>query len=210
MAKGETDSKLVRKIMLVVDNAPYHNLQVDKCPSQSSRKADIQAWLRRLGIPFSEGLLKAELLQLCKTHKPAPIYILDSTLKQHGHDCLRLPAYHADLNAIELIWAQVKGEVARRNLSFKMSDVKHHIEDSLSSITPADWRACCEHVLKVEKEYWDRDVAVEDEIARLVIEVTSSDEATDTGNENEDYSDTDTAASQYDYYSDTDSPDEIS
>ena len=33
------------KSVLIIDNAPYHNLQVDKCPTQASRKADIQAWL---------------------------------------------------------------------------------------------------------------------------------------------------------------------
>ena len=50
---------------------------------------------------------------------------------------------------------------------------------------------------------------MEGEFERLVIEVTSTDEATDAGSEYEDYSDTDTAASQYDNYSDTDSADEI-
>ena len=27
------------KSVLIIDNAPYHNLQVDKCPTQASRKA---------------------------------------------------------------------------------------------------------------------------------------------------------------------------
>ena len=29
------------KSVLIIDNAPYHNLQVDKCPTQASRKAYI-------------------------------------------------------------------------------------------------------------------------------------------------------------------------
>ena len=53
------------KSVLIIDNAPYHNLQVDKCPTQASRKADIQAWLTRRQIPFGATLLKAELLQIC-------------------------------------------------------------------------------------------------------------------------------------------------
>ena len=57
------------KSVLIIDNAPYHNLQVDKCPTQASRKADIQAWLTRQHIPFGATLLKAELLQICKQHK---------------------------------------------------------------------------------------------------------------------------------------------
>ena len=65
-------------------------------------------------IPYNSRMLKAELLQICKTQKPQPEYVLDNILRQHGHDCLRLPAYHADLNAIELVWAQVKGYMARQ------------------------------------------------------------------------------------------------
>ena len=87
------------KSVLIIDNAPYHNLQVDKCPTHASRKADIQAWLTRQQIPFGATLLKAELLQI----KPTPSFLLDNILKEYGHDCLRLPAYHADLNSIELI-----------------------------------------------------------------------------------------------------------
>ena len=36
---------LPARSILVVNNVPYHNLQVDKCPTQASRKADIQAWM---------------------------------------------------------------------------------------------------------------------------------------------------------------------
>ena len=65
-------------------------------------------------------MLKAELLQMCKQHIPTPSFLVDNVLKKYGHDCLKLHAY---LNAIELIWATVKGYIARRNLTFKMTDV---------------------------------------------------------------------------------------
>ncbi|KAJ8911297.1 hypothetical protein NQ315_003288 [Exocentrus adspersus] len=42
---------------------------------------------------------------------------------------LRLPPYHCELNPIELVWAQVKGDVARNNTSFKLSDVKILLEN---------------------------------------------------------------------------------
>ena len=67
------------KSVLIIDNAPYHNLQVNKCPTQASRKADIQVWLTRQKIPFGATLLKAELLQICKQHKPTPSFLLDMT-----------------------------------------------------------------------------------------------------------------------------------
>lgn len=36
----------------------------------------------------------------------------------------RLPPYHCQYNSIELIWAQVKGEVAKNNTTFKFDDVE--------------------------------------------------------------------------------------
>ena len=155
---------LLPKSFLIIDNAPYHNLQVDKCPTQASRMADIHAWLTRQHIPFSTTLLKAELLQICKQHKPTPSFLLDNTLKEYGHDCLRLPAYHADLNSIELIWATMKGYIARRNVSFKMTDVIQLTHDAIAAVTEDDWVSSCRHVEEMERKYWDADIAVEAEI----------------------------------------------
>ena len=76
---------LPEKSALVLDNAAYHNVQVDKCPTQSTRKADIQSWLQRRNIQFTDTMLKAELLELCKLHKSAPVYRVDQVLKSAGH-----------------------------------------------------------------------------------------------------------------------------
>ena len=37
---------------------------------------------------------------------------------------LRLPVGHSELNAVKLIWAQVKTEVAKKNTTFKIADVQ--------------------------------------------------------------------------------------
>ena len=160
------------KSVLIIDNAPYHNLQVDKCPTKASRKADIQAWLRRQQIPFGATLLKAELLQICKQHKPTPSSLLDNVLKEYGNDCLMLPTYHADLNSIELIWATMKGYIARRNVSFKMTDVIHLTHDVIAAVTEDDWVSSCRPVEEVEMKYWDDDIAVEGEMEKIVIKNT--------------------------------------
>ena len=49
------------------------------------------------------------------------------------------------------------------------------------------------HVEEVERKYWDADIAVENEMEKIVIQVTSSDEDTDTATECSDYSDTESA-----------------
>ena len=65
-------------------------------------------WLRNLGIPFRENLLKPQLLELARAHKPPPFYVIDQLFRQNGHEVLRLPLYHPEFNAIELIWSQLK------------------------------------------------------------------------------------------------------
>ena len=72
--KGKLIPHLPPKSVLIIDNAPYHNLQVEKCPTQASRKADVQAWLTRQQIPFGATQLKAELLQIYKQQiRPVPL-----------------------------------------------------------------------------------------------------------------------------------------
>jgi hypothetical protein len=49
-------SKNVRRIVL--DNAPYHFVEIDKLPILVSRTGDIQEWFRRKNRLFEEGVKK--------------------------------------------------------------------------------------------------------------------------------------------------------
>ena len=94
---------LPAKSVVIINNAAYHNIQLDKCPTAATRKADIQAWMNRHHLAFTGDMFKPELLQLCKKNKPSPSYILDDLLREHGTSSLS-----CCLNAIELIWAKMK------------------------------------------------------------------------------------------------------
>jgi transposase len=60
-------------------------------------------------------MLKAELLVLVKQHKHKfERYVVDELAAQEGKTVLRLPPYHCELNPIELIWLQIKNEVASK------------------------------------------------------------------------------------------------
>lgn len=129
------------KSVVVVDNASYHNKQLNKCPSSSSTKAVMQAWLQENQIAFSQSMLKIELLELIKRHKPVNTrYVIDDILTAHGHDILRLPPYHPELNAIELIWADVKNWVAANNVTFKFDDVESLTKQRLVIICLLSYR----------------------------------------------------------------------
>ena len=74
-----------------------------------------------------------------------------------------------------LIWATIEGYIARRNVSFKMTDVIQLTYDAVTAVTEDDWASSCRHVKEVDRKYWDADMAVEAEMEKIVIQVTSSD-----------------------------------
>ena len=91
--------------IIVMDNAPYHSVQLNKAPTTSNRKNVILQWLQTNNIPgVSAEMTKAELLQILKLHKPRFCnYEIDNIAAAHGHTVIRLPPYHCHFNAIELI-----------------------------------------------------------------------------------------------------------
>ncbi|XP_075742299.1 uncharacterized protein LOC142796043 [Rhipicephalus microplus] len=44
--------------VIVMDKAPYHSVALEKAPTKSTRKADIQLWLTKKGVPWSEDMVK--------------------------------------------------------------------------------------------------------------------------------------------------------
>lgn len=87
--------------------------QIEKNPILIMNKPQIIEWLRNKSIDCSEDLLKAELLRLVQVNTP-PIRYLIAEIEQHP---------------IELICAQVKGVVARNNITFELSDVWELLEN---------------------------------------------------------------------------------
>ena len=143
-----------------MDNASYHSTQVEgtKAPISSTKKSEMIQWLSDNGMKPDPKLTKPKLYELIKPAKEnlSKQYEVDTLLKRHGHDVLRLPPYHCDLNPIELIWADMKRNVAQQNTTFKKIDVKQLIEESFG-IIDHNWKNHCEHVKSVEHQYWSRD-----------------------------------------------------
>ncbi|CAC5387109.1 unnamed protein product [Mytilus coruscus] len=65
-------SCLPEKSVIIMDNASYHSVQFDKCPTTNTNKADIQAWLRLHEIQFDSKLLRPQLLALVKACNQTP------------------------------------------------------------------------------------------------------------------------------------------
>ncbi|CAC5386354.1 unnamed protein product [Mytilus coruscus] len=117
--------KLPPQSVIVMDNAPYHShLDPDsRVPNTNSNKSEISAWLEKSNVHYDKKMKKTELLDLVKQKKPQPRYIIDDLASANGHEILRTPPYHCELNPIEMVWSYLKGYVARHNSSCKKKDI---------------------------------------------------------------------------------------
>ena len=156
-------SKLIPNLdpssVIVMDNASYHSrLDPDKsAPTSKAKKATMIEWLERNGIPFDKKMLKPEIYKLVVQHKPPKEYVVDNLLKSKGHQVLRLPPYHCDLNPIENIWGIAKNKVARRNSTFKISDTKLLMHEELQAIDVSVFRNTYRRTQDIEDRYWKED-----------------------------------------------------
>ncbi|GBP10051.1 hypothetical protein EVAR_77490_1 [Eumeta japonica] len=171
--------KLGDNSVVVVDDAPHHSRRQEITPTTSWKKVDIQDWLRSKEIHFDEDEVTIELLKKVKeTKSKFQTYAVDELAKRYNVEVLRLPPHHCELNAIELVWAEVKWHVARNNASFKLKDVKKLLLEGLQNVTAEKWRDCVQYVAKEGDEFYDRiDEIIDTTIDSLVLNVDDSDSA---------------------------------
>ncbi|XP_047027978.1 uncharacterized protein LOC124636069 [Helicoverpa zea] len=142
--------------ILVMDNASYHSMQVDKAPTTR------------------------------KKHRPEKKYLVDELLREHGHEVLRLPPYNCDLNPIEHVWNLIKPRVADKNVEQHENKIEEVTKEAIPSITRDDWKKQINHIKKVEEEYWNRDVGRESEIEVFIISVGMNSDSEDESDDYED------------------------
>ena len=99
--------------VIVIDNAPYHSKNTENYPTSKWRKQQFVDWLTEKNITFPDKALRAELWTLVKSEREKfPDKVMETVAKEYGHEILRLPPYHCELNPIELAWAAEKNYVA--------------------------------------------------------------------------------------------------
>ncbi|GBO19984.1 hypothetical protein AVEN_222850-1 [Araneus ventricosus] len=122
---------LDKTCVIVMDNASYHSAYAEKILSTKTKKVDILAWLLNKNIPHNATKTRPELLNIGNEHKEKYRgYELDQIAYQMGHEVVRIHLYHCQYNPIELIWAQVKGQIIYRNKTFKIKDVRKFLDEA--------------------------------------------------------------------------------
>ena len=143
--------------LLILDNASYHNaLSEHSVPTGSCKKEQIRYWLEKNQMPLPEDCLKAEMIEVLNKIAPAPTYAIDEMAEQHGHQVLRTPPYHPELQPIETCWAVVKNAVARK-CDFTMANLMVQIEQAFDEVTPKTCAGLIKKVRQVEDGFWQED-----------------------------------------------------
>lgn len=171
--------------VIVMDNAAYHSVQEDKKPTMISTKAIMQTWLQRHNVEFDTSLRKCDLLNLIKQHATENIYKIDEILKAAGHEVLRLPPYHPDLNPIELVWGDIKGQLAKIEIDSNLDKKKNTLEQLFAEFSVEKWVNCDKHVQTIENEYCLHDRIVDEEMDRFIINLQDSDSSSYTDSDDD-------------------------
>lgn len=182
-------AKLQGKCVVLMDNAPYHSVQLDKPPTFSSKKGQMQEWLVKQGVQFGSKLTKKGLWELVKPllADKQKRYLTDETLIEHDYEVLRLPPYHCQFNPIEMAWGQCKGFYNKHINSQPSSKdrVSNLWREALSKCTPDMWQNYCNHCAKLISEDWAKHMGTcsIENVPPFIISLGESDSESDINDE---------------------------
>ena len=139
--------------VIVMDNAPYHNIltKETKPVTNAMKKDEIIKWMNERKIAFEPESTKPEILQIAKQHTPPKKYVSDEIAAKYGHVVLRLPVKHCELNPIEIIQAEEKNYVARKNQTFKAKDIKELFLEAKGAISQTKYNNTCTKFTKTQQ-----------------------------------------------------------
>lgn len=169
------------RTVIVIDNASYHNIEVNRVPTSNTKVGEMKQWLAERNISYPASALKPDLYEIIKKkHKSDnEEYRLHAICAAAGHSVIRLP----DLNPIEMVWGTVKNWVGQRNVTFKLDDAMRLAEEKFNSISGEDQAAYCNKVENREDQYFAREMDIDTRTDNIII--TSDSEGSETSDEDD-------------------------
>ena len=148
------------KSLIIMDNAAYHNvLSTHSAPTATCKKEKIRSWLAQNNIPLREDCLKVEMVEILNKILPSPTYDLDEIAAENGHEILRTPPYHPELQPIETCWAVVKNKISR-TCDFTMANLLNQLDDAFAGVTAKTCAGLTKKVREVEDRFWKEDAVL--------------------------------------------------
>ncbi|BES92426.1 Hypothetical protein NTJ_05237 [Nesidiocoris tenuis] len=174
--------------VVVLSNGAYHNLQTNRKPSAAYLKEDIVTWLRDNDILFEEYESKAQLLCRVKNAQVTKTYQVDEIINEAGHDAIHLPPNHPDLNPIEMVWSDLKGQLARTSVGTAPDAKEQHIRLLFDAYTAEKWKKVCERVKESELKYMANGHLMDDRVDEMIIHLSKRKNSSGTSADVNDFS----------------------
>ena len=117
---------------------------------------------------------------------------METVAKEYGHEILRLPPYHCELNPIELDWTAKL--LAGENKHMPIDSVEKLFRKKREELPQDFWRKFVEHVIKIEENYWESDRIQDNKVEQLIIKLKPTDSSSsemESFSESSDSSDSD-------------------
>jgi len=165
--------RLKEKCVIIMDNASYHSLKIDKAPTAKTEKANIIKWLKDKNEIIDRPMVIPQLLEIVKRVKHDK-YVVDELAKQYDSIILRLPPYHCELNPMDLAWSSVKNFVTANNTTYKLTDVEKLLIEGVERVKPNIWKDFISQTKKEEDKFWKIDFIVDDVLSAEVETVTTT------------------------------------
>ena len=144
-----------------MDNVSYHNTLTEySAPTLTCSKERIYNWLEANKIPCKDDCLKVELVEILNKVSPEPTYEIDVIAQKHGHEVIRTPPYHPELQPIEICWAVLKNEVAR-HCHFTIDNLMVQLERAFEKVTARTCQKILKKVRLIEDSFWDGDAMLD-------------------------------------------------
>ena len=155
--------------IIIMDNASYHNVLAEhSAPTPTCSKEKIRIWLEANKMPCKDDCLKVELVEILRKIAPEPTYALDVIASAQGHEVIRTPPYHPELQPIEICWGVLKNEVAR-NCDFTMDNLLLQLENAFNKVTATTCQKIIKKVRSVEDDFRKNDAKLDKKQENLIL-----------------------------------------
>jgi transposase len=176
--------ELSGKTVIIMDNAPYRSVVLNKLPTSNVSKSKLQEWASSQNITFDQSLNKKNLWNVIKPYldqaRHNRKYEIDEILFKQGYEVLRLPPYHCQYNPIEMVWGYCKSYYNKhiRSQPRSKDKVTNLWKTALSNYTPQMWANSVAHCEKLIKDDWQKLMGnfPIDDIPPIIISLAESDE----------------------------------
>lgn len=150
------------KSKIIFDNASYHSVLSDNsAPTRKSSKAQMLSWLESNNVVCNPDCIKEELIEILNKLVPEPTYLIDELAKKQGHEVIRTPPYHPELQPIEICWGVVKNEIGR-NCDFTMKNLEVQLEKAFDKVTDKTCSKIMKKIRDVEDKFWIEDALIDE------------------------------------------------